>query len=220
MKQTKGRQGRLLTSAVTVIIAGGISLSLAQPVSASTVSVESNCNQALTVYASPGDTIAITLGVGCPSLADLNTFLSSGIGPDVSFLRLVAFDGNEEASDGVPGDLQWGALRGDVPTTVTVELLAQNANGDPLDVGALLAVVDEESPEYTVSYGGAPASPPGAPGASPLPWHQSYARANAEAMCIVGWSPSYAMWPNDGKGGWVCNRTLLYNNSTKMWDVK
>jgi len=37
-------------------------------------------------------------------------------------------------------------------------------------------------------------------------WHQSYARASADAVCKDGWYPSWAQWPNDGTGGWVCNR--------------
>jgi hypothetical protein len=54
---------------------------------------------------------------------------------------------------------------------------------------------------------------------TPPPWQQSYARATADEKCLAGWNPSYAMWPNDGKGGWVCVRTLHYNNSTKTWDA-
>jgi hypothetical protein len=34
-----------------------------------------------------------------------------------------------------------------------------------------------------------------------------------------GWTKSYAMWPRDGKGGWVCTRTLTYVPSTGMWVV-
>jgi len=35
-----------------------------------------------------------------------------------------------------------------------------------------------------------------------------------------GWGESWAQWPNDGQGGNVCSRTLFYNNSTGMWDVR
>ncbi len=41
---------------------------------------------------------------------------------------------------------------------------------------------------------------------SPEVWFQSYGRASANTACLDGWSPSYAMWPNDGIGGWVCDR--------------
>lgn len=34
-----------------------------------------------------------------------------------------------------------------------------------------------------------------------------------------GWSLSWARWINDGAGGHVCTRTLVYNNSTGIWDA-
>ena len=32
-----------------------------------------------------------------------------------------------------------------------------------------------------------------------------------------GWSESYAMWMNNGTGGAVCTRTLVYNNTLRYW---
>ena len=55
--------------------------------------------------------------------------------------------------------------------------------------------------------------------APPPPWHQSYARA-VEQTCLTGWNPSWAQWPSGGAGGFVCDRTLLYNSSTGVWDVR
>jgi hypothetical protein len=44
---------------------------------------------------------------------------------------------------------------------------------------------------------------------SPPPkWLQSYARAGSGQACADGWGPSYAQWPNEGTGGWVCDRSL------------
>jgi hypothetical protein len=54
---------------------------------------------------------------------------------------------------------------------------------------------------------------------TPPAWMQSYGRADKDDKCTGGWNPSYASWPNDGKGGWVCDRTLAYNTSTRNWDV-
>lgn len=34
-----------------------------------------------------------------------------------------------------------------------------------------------------------------------------------------GWSLSWAQWPNGGKGGPVCTRTLMINESTGQWSV-
>jgi hypothetical protein len=54
---------------------------------------------------------------------------------------------------------------------------------------------------------------------TPPPWMQSYGRSGKDAACLDGWNPSYAEWPNDGKGGWVCDRILAYRNSTGTWDA-
>jgi len=37
---------------------------------------------------------------------------------------------------------------------------------------------------------------------------QSTARASADAACATGWNPSWAQWPNNGTGGYVCNRWI------------
>jgi len=34
-----------------------------------------------------------------------------------------------------------------------------------------------------------------------------------------GWSDSWAQWMNDGEGGEVCTRTLIYNTSKAAWEV-
>ena len=45
--------------------------------------------------------------------------------------------------------------------------------------------------------------------ASPIPaWVQAYGRASADATCLEGWNPSWDLWPNDGKGGFVCQRSI------------
>lgn len=39
-------------------------------------------------------------------------------------------------------------------------------------------------------------------------WHQSYGRINAEQECASGYAGSWAQWPNDNRGGYVCNRAI------------
>ena len=39
-------------------------------------------------------------------------------------------------------------------------------------------------------------------------WLQSYGRASAAEVCAEGWGPSWAQWPNDGTGGWTCDREV------------
>lgn len=51
-------------------------------------------------------------------------------------------------------------------------------------------------------------SPPHAAGAPP-DWMQQMGRSEVEA-CPAGWNPSWAQWPNEGTGGFVCTRTLRW----------
>lgn len=58
-------------------------------------------------------------------------------------------------------------------------------------------------------------------------WVQSFQRATADAPCVPPkeldiawqptwpaaenvWSPTWEQWPNDGKGGWTCTRTITW----------
>jgi hypothetical protein len=61
----------------------------------------------------------------------------------------------------------------------------------------------------------------GVPQAStpPRPWLQSYGRATPAEKCLETWHPSWAWWPHDNTGGWVCDRELAYNSSTGRWDA-
>ncbi len=40
-------------------------------------------------------------------------------------------------------------------------------------------------------------------------WHLSLGRASADAPCPAGYSPSWDYWPNNGTGGYVCNRVVF-----------
>ena len=39
-------------------------------------------------------------------------------------------------------------------------------------------------------------------------WFQSYGRERDSDPCMAGYSPSWAQWPNDGRGGYVCNAAI------------
>ena len=64
---------------------------------------------------------------------------------------------------------------------------------------------------------GAGAAPSSGAGAAPPPWLQSYALSEGANGCAEGWSPSWAAWANDGTGGPVCNRVVLFDNGE--WKV-
>ena len=49
----------------------------------------------------------------------------------------------------------------------------------------------------------------GPPGTKDLTtWLQSVARPSADAACPRGYTPSWAAWPNEATGGYVCNKTV------------
>lgn len=64
-----------------------------------------------------------------------------------------------------------------------------------------------------------------APASADQVWHQSVGRSSATAECpttteseaAIGWTPwtkSWAEWPNDGKGGYVCDRSIVWAKDT------
>jgi hypothetical protein len=40
-------------------------------------------------------------------------------------------------------------------------------------------------------------------------WLQSTGRATATSSCPDGTNPSWAMWPNSGTGGYVCDKFVI-----------
>lgn len=54
-------------------------------------------------------------------------------------------------------------------------------------------------------------------GDGPPPWHQATARASVDDECADGWKGSWAQWPNDGQGGFTCERTLQWSNAAQAW---
>ena len=56
------------------------------------------------------------------------------------------------------------------------------------------------------------------PSQRPPDWFQQYARA-LEEECREEWSPSWATWPNEGSGGFVCTRILTWSHETQGFVV-
>lgn len=70
-------------------------------------------------------------------------------------------------------------------------------------------------------------------GASPAPHIQQFGlpelgtcaeaasdNLNWSGVASGGWGESWAQWINDGDGGFVCTRTLVYNTSQAAWEVE
>jgi predicted outer membrane repeat protein len=51
----------------------------------------------------------------------------------------------------------------------------------------------------------------------PPPWLKAVGRGSAEVTCPSGSAPSWAFWPNDGRGGYTCESSLVYNPNTGRW---
>lgn len=65
---------------------------------------------------------------------------------------------------------------------------------------------------YTLMYASGSSAPTTQVSAPPN-WVQSYGRSPDET-CRSGWNPSWAQWPNEGKGGFVCDRILTWQGET------
>ena len=66
---------------------------------------------------------------------------------------------------------------------------------------------------------GALVAPNSAGGYASSPWVQSLARPTADAPCPAGWAPTWAEWPNDHRGGYVCDRTIASSETHGGWLV-
>jgi hypothetical protein len=192
--------------AAAVIIAGGVSLAAAPAASASgTVSITTNCDGDLTLFANPGDTILITMGTGCLNAygflasyaADANGFLSYGSSANSVFTGVTSVD------------FWWVIANGLGTTTATSHLMAMDSQDNPLEVGSTVAIVGNNDSgagyfEAYVYYGG-----PRSDDATPIPpWVQGYGRGSASDTCKDGWTASWELWPHGGQGGWVCTRAI------------
>ena len=82
------------------------------------------------------------------------------------------------------------------------------------------AVTIAPSSGFSSKYGGLTittrTSSPPVRTSSPPVWHQSYS-IKQSMDCASGWDQSWAQWPNDGSGGYVCNRVVFYKDG--VWLV-
>jgi hypothetical protein len=59
--------------------------------------------------------------------------------------------------------------------------------------------------------------PPAQADQIPPPWLKAVGRGSAEVTCPSGSAPSWAFWPNEGRGGYTCESSLVYNPNTGRW---
>lgn len=172
----------LVATAVTSVVLGG---AIVGAPSASAADVSAACN---TVN---GTTMGPVTGiVGIPGLSP---GFNAG---EVIRAKVQVFNGAPFVSLQVPV----GTVRasGAAPTTLTYVAVGGETSVEVFNSGT-----GAFSATFSCS---APAEPNSV---APIPdWVQGYARAEKSATCIEGWEPSWEQWPNGGKGGYVCTRSV------------
>lgn len=183
---TKRWSGRLVAGVLAVMTAGAVSL-IAAP-------------------AAP----AAALSEGCLAA-------SADIGNHYTERNIFAQDFLAGETLTVTAGEPWSTL---LPTEVVLEVGGVPVDTDtfpgtvsytfPADVNTSIRwLVDHGNATWTTTCGPLAAAPVAVPEPKPIPnWVQQYARASADEKCLDTWYPSYAMWPNGGKGGWVCTRII------------
>ena len=189
----------------------------AQAIAGTTWDINVDCTGPIYLPGAPGDLYNFHLVGDClnDDMEIWNIFHDpDAVFPDpgdstMGFLGLPAdhsFDAFADCSilcDGVPTD--WVASNvGGSADIWAAQLLGVNVDGATLANGNVVAtVVDFTKMSQWYVYWAI------VPSASPPPmWHQAYGRASVDSTCERGWSPSWAVWPNSGTGGWVCTRSI------------
>jgi hypothetical protein len=235
LERTQRFARRGLALGLLASLVGAVSLTTAPAASAApaVVNVTVECPQPLSVTANVGDTIVFTFASSCnyvPTVNEWNIWnlnAADGTGQYGGFLSLVGSTATPYAncqSDRSQCEFppyystdDWAVSSGtSAGITVTTILSALNGEPQPLAItpGAAIGVLNNEVRSVpnpvaiAIIWAGPRTSGDGSESDMTL-WHQSISRSSSDAACPTGYSASWAQWPNDHKGGWVCNRELF-----------
>jgi plastocyanin len=225
----------LATLVGTVSVAAAPAASAAPAV----VNVTVECRQPLSVTANVGDTIVFTFASSCnfdPGVNEWNIWNLEGVSnnpTNAGFLSFVSttarfVDATTDSCIGsyvncfLPFFLAAPPLQPDwnvtsnvtAGTSVTTILSAINGSNQAIGPGVALGVLSNDitgvSPPWSVAIlWNGPRTSGGDSEPDMTLWHQSISRSSSDATCPSGYAASWAQWPNDNKGGWVCNRELF-----------
>jgi plastocyanin len=203
------------------------------------VNVSLDCLGPLSVTADVGDTVVFTFASTCNFVPGTNEWnlwnldAADGSGANAGFLSFVSttatFTNAATDSCGItyvncfvpnlyaapPSRPDWTVTSNTTAgTSVTTILGAVNGSNLAIGPGVALGVLSNDMTGVSTPWAVAILwNGPRSSGAGSQPdmtlWQQSIARASADAGCPSGYTPSWAQWPNDRRGGWVCNRDLF-----------
>ena len=232
-----GRTQRFARRAMAVgllaALVGAVSLTAAPAASAApaVVNVTVECPQPLSVTANVGDTIVFTFASSCDYVVSVNEWniwnlnAADGSGAYAGFMSLVG-----STADLYPNCLadrsqcefpyyyssdDWAVSSGtSAGITVTTVLSAVNGGNLAIGPGVALGVLSNAITDVPSAWSvnilwAGPRSSDDGSGPDMTMWQQSIGRSSSDAACPTGYSASWAQWPNDRKGGWVCNRELF-----------
>lgn len=181
-------------------------------------------SQAVLVNCATSDVESFTLDSGDEIVFSLNPACITGLAAaDINTTdELQTFVNNVADLNGTGGSaianidgLTWTITytAGPNPGTDTLDISQAGITPRSLTTRSLSTRDLTTSNSYSMTVAG------GGDGSTPPPWHQAYGRGATET-CNAGWNPSWAQWPNNNTGGFVCVRSLVYNNSTATWDAR
>ncbi len=202
------------------------------------VNVTVECPQPLSVTANPGDTIVFTFASSCnfdPGVNEWNIWNLEGVLNPVNagFLSFVSTNARfvDTTTDSCVGSYEncflpfgitgmstqddWSVSSNFTDGTfVTTILSAINGSGQAIGPSVALGVLSNDisgvsSPWSVAILWAGPRTSGDDSEPDMTRWQQSIGRSSSDAGCPSGYSASWAQWPNDHKGGWVCNRELF-----------
>ena len=204
---------KTLALVVSAVTAGTVLITA--PADAATQSITVDCAQssAPSFTLASGDQIVFTLNATCQSMiqvANSNTPVTTSVVLQGFVDRMANLSGT--------GGSAVASVTGSGPYVMTVTYTAGPREGtDSLNVSAagllprrlLLPRNGYGTNSYSMTV-------PGAENPGPPPQWQMIGRKAGEA-CPVGWGNSWAQWPNNNTGGFVCVREYYYNRATDSW---
>lgn len=113
----------------------------------------------------------------------------------------------------------YAAYSADAVTWKSVPMINAQWKSVQADDDGFIALGYYPASGQTVVMRGALAAPNSSGGYASSPWVQSLARPTAESPCPAGWAPTWAQWPNDQRGGFVCDRTIATSETHGGWMV-